>query len=61
MKEIKQKVARLRSRATDEEIIRWTKSHDVFDRLEEGVSEVVEDHSAMFALLPSFGLRHFSA
>jgi hypothetical protein len=33
------------SKSTDEEIIRWTKSHDVFDRLDAGTSEVVEDHS----------------
>ena len=33
------------NRSTDEEVIRWTKSHDVFDRLETGVSEGVEDHS----------------
>jgi hypothetical protein len=45
MKKTKQRIPRLRSRATDEEIVRWTKAHDVFDRLEAGVSEVVEDHS----------------
>ncbi len=45
MKKTKRKASRLTNRSTDEEIIRWTKSHDVFDRLETGVSEVVEDHS----------------
>ena len=45
MKKTKRKAPRLTSRSTDEEIIRWTKSRDVFDRLEAGVSEVVEDHS----------------
>ena len=45
MKKTKHKASRLTRRSTDEEIIRWTKSHDVFDRLESGVSEVVEDHS----------------
>lgn len=45
MKKTKRKAPVLTSKATDEEIIRWTKSHDVFDRLEAGVSEVVEDHS----------------
>ena len=45
MKKTKRKAPRLTSRPTDEEIIRWTKSRDVFDRLEAGVSEVVEDHS----------------
>ena len=39
------KSARLSRNATDEEIVRWTKSHDVFDRLEAGVSEIIEDHS----------------
>jgi hypothetical protein len=38
-------------RSTDEEIMRWTKSHDVFDRLETGVSEVVEDHSDLDQVL----------
>ena len=39
------------SKSTDEEIIRWTKSHDVFDRLETGVSEVVEDHNDLDEVL----------
>ena len=45
MKKTKQKAFRLSRKSTDEEIIRWTKSHDVFDRLETGVSEIVDDHS----------------
>ncbi len=45
MKTTKRKVSRLTSKLTDEEIIRWTKSHDVFDQLETGVSEVVENHN----------------
>ena len=51
MKKTKHKVARLRRRATDEEIIRWTKSHDIFDRLEDGVSQVIEDHSDLDQVL----------
>lgn len=43
MKKRKRKVPRLSRNATDEEIIRWTKFHDVFDRLEAGVSEIIED------------------
>jgi hypothetical protein len=43
MKKPKGKIQRLRSGASDEEIVRWTKTHDVFDRLEAGVSEVIED------------------
>jgi hypothetical protein len=45
MRKPKRKASRLTTKSTDEEVIRWTKSHDVFDRLETGVSEVVEDHS----------------
>ena len=47
----KQRGSRLTGKLTDEEIIRWTKSHDVFDRLESGVSEVVEDHSDLDEVL----------
>jgi hypothetical protein len=45
MKKPKRKGSRLTSKSSDQEIIRWTESHDVFDRLEKGVSQVVEDHS----------------
>ena len=45
MRKPKQKASRLVTKSTDEEIVRWTKSHDVFARLEAGVSEIVEDHS----------------
>jgi len=51
MKTVKRKDSRLRSGATDEEIIRWTKSNDVFDRLESGVSEVIKDHSDLDQVL----------
>ena len=51
MKKTKRKVARLSRNATDEEIIRWMKSHDVFDRLEAGVSEIIEDHSDLDQVL----------
>jgi len=51
MKKTKQKASRLSAKATDEEIIRWTKSHDVFHRLDTGVSEIVEDHSDLDAVL----------
>ena len=51
MKKTKLRASRLTSKSTDEEIIRWTKSHDVFDRLESGVSEVVEDHSDLDEVL----------
>jgi hypothetical protein len=45
MKKPKRKGSRLTSKSSDQEIIRWTESHDVFDRLEKGLSQVVEDHS----------------
>ncbi len=51
MKKTKRKVSRLKSGATDEELIRWTKTHDVFDRVETGLSEVVEDHSDLDEVL----------
>jgi hypothetical protein len=51
MKKTKRKASRLTSKSTDEEVIRWTKSHDVFDRLETGVSEVVKDHNDLDEVL----------
>ena len=51
MKVTKPKASRLTGKSTDEEIIRWTKSHDVFDRLAAGVSEVVEDHGDLDEVL----------
>jgi hypothetical protein len=51
MKKTKRKVPLLSRNATDEEIIRWTKSHDVFDRLEAGVYEIIEDHSDLDQVL----------
>ena len=51
MKKTKRKVPSLTKGATDEQVTRWTKSHDVFDRLEAGVSEIVEDHSDLDEVL----------
>ena len=51
MQKTKRKATRLTSKSTDEEVIRWTKSHDVFDRLESGVSEVVDDHKDLDEVL----------
>ena len=39
MRKPKRKASRLTTKSTDEEIVSWTKSHDVFDRLETGISE----------------------
>jgi hypothetical protein len=44
-------ISALRKEATDEEIIHWTTTHDVFDRLATGVSEIVEDRSDIDQLL----------
>ena len=37
--------------ASDKEIIRWTKTHDVFERLDAGVSEMVNDHGELDRIL----------
>ena len=37
--------------ASDKEIIRWTKTHDVFERLDAGVSEMVNDHGDLDRIL----------
>src|SRR5215471_21634390 len=51
MKKPKRKDSRLSRKSSDQEIIRWTESREVFDRLEKGVSEVVEDHSDLDEVL----------
>jgi hypothetical protein len=51
MKKPKPRGPRLTNKSSDQEIIRWTQSRDVFDRLEKGVSEVVEDHSDLDEVL----------
>jgi hypothetical protein len=51
MRKFKRKASRLTTKSSDEEIVRWTKSHDVFDWLKTGISEVVEDHSDLDEVL----------
>ena len=51
MKKPRGKIQRLRSGASDEEIVRWTKTHDVFDRLDTGLSEFIEDHNDLEQVL----------
>ena len=51
MKKTKRRISRLTSKSTDDAAVRWTKAHDIFDRLEAGVSEVVEDHSDLDEVL----------
>ncbi len=45
MKKKTRRIPQLPRGATDAEAVRWAKTHDVFDRLEAGIAEVVEDHS----------------
>ncbi len=51
MKKHKKAVPPLRKRASDQRVVRWTRKHDVFDRLETGVSELVEDHGDLDRIL----------
>ena len=51
MKNKKRVIPPLRKGASDKEIVRWTRKHDVFDRLEARVSEVIEDHSDLDQVL----------
>ena len=51
MKSKKRAAPPLHKGASDTEIIRWTRKYDVFDRLEAGVSELVEDHSDLDRVL----------
>ena len=51
MKNKKGAIPPLRKGAGDQAIIRWTKTHDVFDRLDGGVSELVETHSDLDRIL----------
>lgn len=51
MKNKRRVIPPLRKGASDQEIIRWTRKHDVFDRLDAGISEVVEDHSDLDRVL----------
>jgi len=51
VKNKKKVIPRLHKKPSDQEIVRWAKKHDVFDRLNAGVSEVVEDHSDLDQVL----------
>ena len=51
MKNKKRVIPPLRKEASDQEIVRWTSKHDVFDRLDTDISEVVEDHSDLDRVL----------
>lgn len=51
MRRKKTTIPSLRRAASETEIPRWATKHDVFDRLEAGVSEVVEDQSDLDRVL----------
>ena len=51
MKNKKRAIPPLPKGAGDKEIIRWARTHDVFERLDAGVSEVVDDHSDLDRIL----------
>jgi hypothetical protein len=51
MKKKTKKIPLLRKGATEQEIIDWARTHDPFDRIEAGISSVVEDHSDLNELL----------
>jgi hypothetical protein len=51
VKKLRKKISRFAKDATDDEIIRWTKSNDLFDHLEAGVPETIEDHADLDAVL----------
>lgn len=51
MKNKKRIIPLLRKGASEREFVRWTRKHDVFDRLDTGVSELVEDHSDLDRIL----------
>lgn len=54
-------IPRLRKQASDDEVIRWVTTHDVTERLDAGVAELVEDRSDLEALLDKALLQHNSA
>ena len=51
MKSKKKAIPPLRKGASEREISLWTAKHDVFDRLETGVSELIEDQSDLEQVL----------
>jgi hypothetical protein len=51
MKKTKAKLTKLRATTSDEDIIKWTQTHDVFDRIATGVSEIDSDHGDLDGIL----------
>ena len=46
-----QAIPPLSRRAKEEDVIKWTAAHDVFDRLDAGVAEIVDERQDLDALL----------
>ncbi len=55
------RIPKLRRGASDAEVVRWTKAYDVFDRLDSGIAEVVEDHSDLDRILEEAVLQDNTA
>jgi predicted transcriptional regulator len=55
------RIPKLRRGASDAEAVRWAKAHDVFNRLDSGVAEVVEDHSDLDRILEEAVLQDNTA
>jgi hypothetical protein len=51
MKTKSRKIHTLKKAATEQDIIDWATRHDPFDRIETGISSVIEDHSDLDELL----------
>jgi hypothetical protein len=47
----KRATSRLNKSASDEDAARWALANDVFDRIEDGTSEIVDDHADLDRLL----------
>src|SRR5947209_1546667 len=55
------RIPKLRRGASDAEVARWAKAHNVFDRLDSGIAEVVEDHSDLDHILEEAVLQDNTA
>ncbi len=61
MKKKTKPIQRLRRGASDAEVVRWATAHDVFDRLESGVAQVVKDHGDLDRILEEAVLQDNTA
>ena len=61
MKKRTKAIPRLHREASDAEVVRWAKAHDVFDRLESGVAEVVTGHGDLDRILEEAVLQDNTA